>query len=81
MKVLGVEQTELPLVNFSLIIDGGHMLDSFDKNGVANLMTDIMMEGTANRTPQELEEAIEMLGASINMRTGMKQLQFREIRW
>ncbi len=70
MKVLGVEQTELPLVNFSLIIDGGHMLDSFDKNGVANLMTDIMMEGTANRTPQELEEAIELLGASINMRTG-----------
>ena len=61
MKVLGVEQTELPLVNFSLIIDGGHMLDSFDKNGVANLMTDIMMEGTANRTPQELEEAIELL--------------------
>jgi len=70
MKVLGVEQTELPLVNFSLIIDGGHMLDSFDKNGVANLMTDIMMEGTANRTPQELEEAIELLGANINMRTG-----------
>lgn len=70
IKVLGVEQTELPLVNFSLIIDGGHMLDSFDKNGVANLMTDIMMEGTANRTPQELEEAIELLGASINMRTG-----------
>lgn len=70
MKVLGVEQTELPLVNFSLIIDGGHMLDSFDKNGVANLMTDTMMEGTANRTPQELEEAIELLGASINMRTG-----------
>ncbi|MDG2349385.1 MAG: pitrilysin family protein [Flavobacteriaceae bacterium] len=70
MMVLGVEQTELPLVNFSLIIDGGHMLDSFDKNGVANLMTDIMMEGTANRTPQELEEAIELLGASINMRTG-----------
>jgi len=70
MKVLGIEQTELPLVNFSLIIDGGHMLDSFDKNGVANLMTDIMMEGTATKTPQELEEAIELLGASIRMFTG-----------
>lgn len=69
MKVLGIEQTELPLVNFSLIIDGGHMLDSFEKIGVANLMTDIMMEGTANKTPEELEEAIELLGASINMFT------------
>ena len=74
MKVLGIEQTELPLVNFSLIIDGGHLLDSFDKNGVANLMTDIMMEGTATKTPQELEEAIEMLGASIRMFTGSESI-------
>ena len=74
MKVLGIEQTELPLVNFSLIIDGGHLLDSFEKNGVANLMTDIMMEGTATKTPQELEEAIELLGASINMFTGSESI-------
>ncbi|MFT5215670.1 MAG: zinc protease [Glaciecola sp.] len=74
MKVLGIEQTELPLVNFSLVIDGGHLLDSFDKNGVANLMTDIMMEGTATKTPQELEEAIELLGASIRMFTGRESI-------
>lgn len=74
MKVFGIEQTELPLVNFSLVIDGGHLLDSFEKNGVANLMTDILMEGTANRTPEELEEAIELLGASINMFTGRESI-------
>ncbi len=69
LKVYGIEQDELPLVNFSLVIDGGHLLDSFDKIGVANLMTDIMMEGTANKTPEELEEEIELLGASIRMYT------------
>ena len=74
MKVYGIEQTELPLVNFSLVIDGGHLLDSFEKIGVANLMTDIMMEGTATKTPQELEEAIEMLGASIRMFTGRESI-------
>lgn len=70
MKVYGIEQNELPLVNFSLVIEGGHLLDSFDKVGVANLMTDIMMEGTVNKTPEELEEEIELLGASIRMFTG-----------
>lgn len=70
MKVLGIEQNELPLVNFSIVLDGGHLLDKIDKNGVANLMTDIMMEGTATKTPAELEEAIELLGASIRMFTG-----------
>lgn len=67
MKVYGIEQNEIPTVNFSLVIEGGHMLDDINKNGVANLLTDIMMEGTATKTPEELEEAIEMLGASIQM--------------
>src|SRR5690606_13866485 len=69
LEVYGIEQHELPLVNFSLVIEGGHLLDNLEKNGVANLMTDIMMEGTANKTPAELEEEIDLLGASINMYT------------
>lgn len=69
MEVYGIEQNEIPTVNFSLVIEGGHLLDDKNKNGVANLMTDIMMEGTANKTPEQLEEEIELLGASINMYT------------
>ncbi|NQX77151.1 pitrilysin family protein [Gilvibacter sp.] len=69
MMVYGISQDEIPTVNFSLIIEGGHLLDDLSKNGVANLMSDIMMEGTANKTPQELEEEIELLGASLNMYT------------
>jgi zinc protease len=41
---------------------------------VANLMTDIMMEGTAGKTPEELEEAIDLLGASINMFTSNENI-------
>ena len=69
LTVLGIEQDELPLVQFSLVIKGGHYLDDLNKVGVANLITDIMSEGTANKTPQELEEEIELLGASIDMWT------------
>src|SRR5690606_40205757 len=78
LKVYGIEQTELPLVNFSLVIEGGHLLDDLQsKNGVANLMTDILMEGTANKTPAELEEAIDMLGANINMYTTNESIVIR----
>ena len=77
LQVYGIEQNEIPTVNFSLVIEGGHLLDSMDKNGVANLMTDIMMEGTANKTPEELEEEIEMLGASINMFTTRESIVIR----
>ncbi len=77
MKVYGIEQNEIPTVNFSLVMEGGHLFDDKNKNGVANLMTDIMMEGTANKTPEELEEEIEMLGASINMYTTRESIVIR----
>lgn len=67
MEVFGIEQSELPLVQFTVVIKGGHFLDKLDKAGVANLVANLMTEGTINKTPQELEEEIEKLGASINM--------------
>ncbi|MCH7513168.1 MAG: insulinase family protein [Bacteroidetes bacterium] len=74
LNIYGIRHTELPLVQFSLIIEGGHLLDDFNKIGVANLMTDIMMEGTKNKTPEELEEEIDLLGANINMFTGSQSI-------
>lgn len=77
IEVYGISQNEIPTVNFSLVIEGGHLLDDINKNGVANLMTDIMMEGTATKTPAELEEEIEMLGANINMYTTRESIVIR----
>jgi zinc protease len=74
LRIYGIEYTELPLVQFGLTLKGGMLLDDIEKVGVANLMTDIMMEGTANKTPLELEEAIDELGASINMFTGSQSI-------
>ena len=69
MKLYGIEQKELPLVQFSLTVGGGLLFDAPDQVGVANLISDLMMEGTANKTPLELEEAIDDLGARISMYT------------
>ena len=69
LKIYGIEHHELPLVQFSLTFKGGMLLDDINKIGVANLVTDMMMEGTKNRTPIELEEAIDELGARISMYT------------
>lgn len=65
IRLLGIENYEIPLVSFDLTIPGGHSFDALDKAGTANLMAQLMMQGTANRTPAELEEAIGLLGSSI----------------
>jgi len=74
INVYGIEHNELPLVNFSLTIKGGMLCDDMNKIGVANLMTDIMMQGTKNKTPIELEEAIDDLGARISMYTNKEAI-------
>jgi zinc protease len=67
MRVHGIENSEVPLVQFDIAIDGGQLLDKLDKVGVANLTARMITQGTAKRTPQELEEAIQQLGATINV--------------
>lgn len=74
MKVWGIVQNELPLVQYSIIIDGGHMLDKVEKAGVANLVASMMNEGTKNKTPEELEEAIGLLGASIRVNSSNEDI-------
>ncbi len=73
-RVFGIVNSELPLVRFSIRMWGGQLLDDPDKVGVANLMAELMTEGTATRTPEELEEAIEALGSSINVSAGRESL-------
>ena len=74
LEVYGIENGELPLVRLTIQLKGGLLLDSPDKVGVASLMAGLMPEGTANRTPEELEEAIDSLGASINVSAGRETL-------
>ena len=65
ISLYGANHDELPLVSFGITIEGGMLLDNPKKIGVANLVSDMMMEGTVNKNPIELEEAIDDLGSSI----------------
>ena len=70
LSVLGVEDRETPMVQFGLEIRGGMLVEAPGRTGVANLLAETMMEGTARRTPEELEEAIDLLGASLSVSAG-----------
>jgi zinc protease len=67
MQVLGIVHDELPLVQFNITIKGGHLLDPIEKAGVSSLTAQLMNEGTRNRTPLELQEAIRDLGSGISI--------------
>ncbi len=64
--VLGIENNEIPLVQFQIQIKGGLLLEDANKVGVSNFLAILLTKGTKNKTPEQLEKAIESLGASIN---------------
>ena len=74
MQVYGITNNEVPLVKFEFQMDGGLLLENPNKTGVSNLLAKILGEGTANKTPEELEEAIALLGANISINAGKTQI-------
>jgi zinc protease len=51
-------------------MEGGRLFDSVEKAGLASLLASMMNEGTKIKTPEELELAIGLLGASIYFSSG-----------
>lgn len=70
INILGIEQTELPLVNFSFVIPGGQLLDASGKEGTASLMARMLSEGTTDKTAAEFEQALGLLGANVRVSGG-----------
>lgn len=67
VQLLGIENSETPLVTFDVTIPGGAWLDPEGKTGRAGLLARVMSEGTADKTPAELEQVIGMLGSDISV--------------
>jgi zinc protease len=73
IEVYGIENKELPLVELSLVINGGVCQDKIALPGVAGMVASVLPQGTKNRTPEELEEEIELIGSNINMYAGREE--------
>jgi zinc protease len=65
LEAHGIRDEELPVANFQLAIEGGRLLDDINKPGAANLVAEMLLRGTARRTPAQLEDALKSLGADI----------------
>ncbi|CAL2089648.1 zinc protease [Tenacibaculum sp. 190524A05c] len=65
IKIFGIQNSEVPLVEFNFVIEGGQLLEDMNKLGVANLTAGLLEKGTKNKTVSELEDALAQLGASV----------------
>jgi predicted Zn-dependent peptidase len=65
LKLLIVEQHELPLADFALLVGSGGTADPAGKTGVANLTSAMLREGTTTRKSLDIADQTSFLGISL----------------
>ncbi len=71
LTVYLMEQSEVPLINISVILPGGAINDG-QRAGLANLTAKSLLHGTRSYTKAQIEETFDFYGASLNTYAGQE---------
>ncbi|MBN2358793.1 MAG: insulinase family protein [Deltaproteobacteria bacterium] len=74
LKLLIVERHELPLVHLRLLLPGGEMLSRAGKAGSAGLMAQLLTQGTAARSAEQIAQLVDGLGGSLVGSAGVEHI-------
>lgn len=76
VEVIGAESRELPIVALTFSMPGGHLTQSGDltKAGLAQLFGRMMNEDTQDHTAEEFQSALQRLGSSIAVGSGVDEI-------
>ena len=66
LRLMIVEQHELPLADFVLLVGSGSTADPASKPGIANLLSAMLREGTTTRKSLEIADQIAFLGIRLS---------------
>ena len=71
------KDSSLPLVYVTAAFRGGSTQDPDGKSGLSNLMGEMMLRGTKNKTKQQLDVALDQLGGALEFETRSEFVAFR----
>ena len=69
IDILGVETNETPTVFINIAMEGGSLLNSIDKPGVAQMTAQMMNESSALSSNVEIANRLALLGSSVSFRS------------
>jgi len=71
LKVVLAERHELPLVNFTMLVDAGTSADSSSAPGTAAMTSSLLTSGTNKYNALQISDEIQRLGAEIEAASGL----------
>ena len=70
LQIVLAERHDVPVVQMSLMVDAGYAADREGIAGTANLVADMLDEGTRRRSALEISEALDVIGARLETGCG-----------
>ncbi|HEX9581639.1 MAG TPA: pitrilysin family protein [Gemmatimonadales bacterium] len=70
IQIILVENHELPIVSLSLAMRAGSRLDPAGREGLVEMVAELLTKGTATRTAEQIAAEIEGVGASLSAGAG-----------
>jgi len=67
LTVLLMEQREVPIVSFNMIVKTGSVADPKGKEGLASLTAELLRKGTRSRTSEQISSALDFIGGDFAM--------------
>ena len=69
LRVTVVEKKGVPIVSFALMVQAGAITDPVGLPGLASFTTQLLPEGTATRSSQDIANAFEFIGSRLSTET------------
>lgn len=70
LVLLTSEQRALPMITFNLLVRAGSIYDPQGKQGLANLTSRLLRQGTKKRNALEISEMLDFIGAELSTGSG-----------
>lgn len=69
LKIIGLRNSEIPMVTIQLSIEAGHFREGADitKAGIAELLTEMLNESTTKHSQEKMVRKLDRLGSSIEI--------------
>jgi len=73
LQIVLAHREAVPVVNLSLLLEGGYASDQFATPGTASLAMNMLDEGTSSRNALQISEELQRLGATLNTGANLDQ--------
>ncbi|HUL71407.1 MAG TPA: pitrilysin family protein [Gemmatimonadales bacterium] len=77
LRLVLVERHDQPVLSVTLSLSAGQILDPAGKDGLADMVAGLLTKGAGNHTANQVAEAIEGVGGSLNASAGQDWLSIQ----